>query len=341
MAVTGARRGGSDQSMATLTSTLPRAGDSPMRAWEPNFPPRMLLVVNPSATAVSPRLKNIVMYSLKGRYDLDFAETEGPSHATVLGRDAIGAGYDVVVSFGGDGTLNEVANGLAGSDVPLAVLPGGSTNVMCRTLGIPTDVIDATEQLLRMADGPQLRRIDLGSVNGRYFLFSSGVGIDAETVRWVDSRHGVKARRAYLWFAYSAISRYLLRYRGRPPLLVADVDGQRIEGISAFVQNSDPFTYFRNRPLQLAEEISLDSGSISLVVLKRGLTRDAFGATWRLFSPANVARHPQGASFTHVREARIEPAGTEPLPVQVDGDFIGNHGELVYRVHPEALTIAT
>jgi diacylglycerol kinase family enzyme len=301
----------------------------------------MLLVVNPKATAVSSRLKNIVMYSLKGRYDLDFIETEGPGHATQLGREAIGAGYDVVLSFGGDGTLNEVANGLVGSEVPLAMLPGGSTNVMCRMLGISTDVIDATEQVLRMADGPRLRRIDVGSVNGRYFLFSSGVGIDAETVRWVDSHHRVKAGRAYLWFAYSTISRYLLRYRGRPPLLVADVDGQRTEAISAFVQNSDPYTYFRNRPLAVGEEVGLDSGSMSLVVLKRGLMRDAFGVSWRLFSPANVARHPQGVSFTQVREARIEPAGAEQLPLQVDGDFIGDYGELVYRVHPAALTVVT
>jgi diacylglycerol kinase family enzyme len=341
MAVTGARRGGSDQGMATLTPTLPRTGATDLSAWQPSFPPRMLLVVNPKATAVSSRLKNIVMYSLKGRYDLDFVETEGPNHATELGREAVGGGYDVVVSFGGDGTLNETANGLAGSDVPLTMLPGGSTNVMCRMLGISTDVIDATEQLLRMADGPRLRRIDLGSVNGRYFLFSSGVGIDAETVRWVDSRRSVKARRAYLWFAYSAISQFLTRYRGRPPLLVADVDGQRVEGISAFVQNSDPFTYFRQRPLHVGEEIALDSKSISLVVLKRGLMRDALGATWRLFTPANVARHPQGVSYTHVSEALIEPVSGEPLPVQVDGDFIGNHEQLVYRVHPEALTVAT
>ena len=93
------------------------------------------------------------------------------------------------MAFGGDGTLNEAANGLAGSDVPLSVLPGRLTNVVCRMLGIPTDVVDATEHLLRLADGPHPRRIDLGSVNGRYFVSSSGVGLDAETARWVDERH--------------------------------------------------------------------------------------------------------------------------------------------------------
>ena len=325
-----------------FATTLPRPATGETSGWDPSYQPRMLLVVNPKATAVSNRLKNIVMYSLKGRYDLDFVETQGPNHATELGREAVRAGYDLVVTFGGDGTLNETANGLIGSEVPLAMLPGGSTNVMCRMLGISTDVIDATEQLLRMADGPHLRRIDLGSVNGRYFLFSSGVGIDAETVRWVDSRQNLKARRRLS----------VVRVLGDHPLPAAlpraglrcwspTSTASAFDGISAFVQNSDPFTYFRNRPLAVGEEIALDSGSISLVVLKRGLMRDALGAAWRLFTPANVARHPQGASFTHLREARIEPVGDERLPVQVDGDFIGDHGELVFRVHPQALTIAT
>ena len=341
MAVTPVGRGGSEQSMSALTTAPPRPAGAQATRWDPSSPPRLLLVVNPKATAVSSRLKNLVMYALRGRYELDFVETEGPNHATDLGREAVRAGYDLVVSFGGDGTLNETANGLAGSDVPLAMLPGGSTNVMCRMLGLPIDVIDATEHLLGMADGPRLRRIDLGSVNGRHFLFSSGVGLDAETVRWVDARHSVKARRAYMWFAYAAATRYMLRYRGRPPLLVSDVDGHRVEGISAFVQNSDPFTYFRNRALHVGEEIALDSGSLSLVVLKRGLMRDAFGATWRLFSPANVARHPQGVSFTRVHQALMEPAGDELLPVQVDGDYIGDYPALLYEAHPRALTVAT
>jgi diacylglycerol kinase family enzyme len=341
MAVTATGRGGSLKRMSALATAPPRPAAARTPSWEASSPPRLLLVVNPKATAVSNRLKTLVMYALRGRYDLDFVETEAPNHATELAREAVRQRYDLVVSFGGDGTLNETANGLAGSEVPLAMLPGGSTNVMCRMLGLPTDVIDATEHLLGMADGPRLQRVDLGSVNGRYFLFSSGVGLDAETVRWVDSRGSVKARRAYLWFAYSAITRYMLSYRARPPLLATDIDGRRVEGISAFVQNSDPFTYFRNRPLHVGEEIGLDTGCLSVVVLKRGLMRDAFGATWRLFTPANVARHPQGASFTRVSQALIEPADGEPLPVQVDGDYIGDHPALLYEAHPGALTLAT
>src|SRR3954451_20160723 len=101
---------------------------------------RMLVIVNPYATTVSDRLKNLVVYALQGRYDVEAIDTKAQGHATELCGEAAEAGYDVVVAFGGDGTVNEAANGLAGKDTPLTCLPGGSTNVYCRTLGIPNDV---------------------------------------------------------------------------------------------------------------------------------------------------------------------------------------------------------
>src|SRR6201987_1020622 len=113
---------------------------------------RMLVIVNPYATTVSDRLKNLVVYALRGSYQVQAVETEARDHATELCREGAREGYDVVVAFGGDGTVNEAANGLAGSETPLTCLPGGRTNVYCRMLGIPTDVVDATEHLLRIAD---------------------------------------------------------------------------------------------------------------------------------------------------------------------------------------------
>jgi diacylglycerol kinase family enzyme len=104
----------------------------------------MLMIVNPYATTVSDRLKNLVVYALQGRYEVEAIQTEAQNHAIEIARGARDGRYDVVVAFSGDGTLNEVANGLAGSDVPLTTLPGGSTNVVCRTLGIPNNVVDAT-----------------------------------------------------------------------------------------------------------------------------------------------------------------------------------------------------
>ena len=164
---------------------------------------RMLLVCNPYATAVSGRLKSLVAYALQGRYDVDAADTEGRDHATELARNAAADGYDAIAALGGDGTVNEAANGLVGSATALFPLPGGATNVYCRMLGISNDVVDATEHLLRVADAWRPRRVDLGTVNGRHFLFSSGYGLDAAVVRHVDAHPDRKARLRHWYYAWS------------------------------------------------------------------------------------------------------------------------------------------
>src|SRR6266581_652691 len=155
---------------------------------------RMLVIVNPYATTVSDRLKHLVVYALQGRYHVEAIDTEAKDHATEICRQAAQEGYDVVVAFGGDGTVNEAANGIVGSDTPLTVLPGGSTNVLCRTLGIPADVVDATEHLLGMADRFRPIRVDLAHAGERHFTFSAGVGLDAAVVQRVDAHPYRKAR---------------------------------------------------------------------------------------------------------------------------------------------------
>ena len=158
-------------------TALERAEDLAERLLPDRSPKRrMLVIVNPYATTVSDRLKNLVVYALQSRYSVEAIDTEKRDHATRICREAAREGYDVVVAFGGDGTVNEAANGLVGTDTPLTALPGGSTNVWARTLGIPNDVVDATEHLLRMADEFNPRPVDLGRVNGRHFVFSSGIG---------------------------------------------------------------------------------------------------------------------------------------------------------------------
>ena len=153
----------------------------------------MLIIVNPYATTVSDRLKNLVVHALQSRYEVTAFDTQRQGHATELVREAVDEGYDVVVAFGGDGTLNEAANGLAGTDVPLTHLPGGSTNVVCKMLGVPGEIVDATEHLLRMADAWEPRKIDLGRAAGRYFVASAGYGLDAAVTRAVDLKPAAQA----------------------------------------------------------------------------------------------------------------------------------------------------
>ena len=308
---------------------------------------RMLIVVNPYATTVSDRLKNLVVYALQGRYEVETVSTEAQDHATEICREARDHNHDVVVAFGGDGTLNEVANGLAGSGVPVSVLPGGSTNVVCRTLGIPNDVVDATEHLLALADEWAPRQIDLGKVDGRYFVFSCGVGIDATVVKRVDAHPRLKSRAGPYYYSWAAISAFYRRYIVRPVRLRVEIDGQRASaGITALAQNSDPFTYFASRPVRVCEGVAIDDGTLSLSVLRRAAQRDMPTLIPRLFSAKRpAARHRQIDHFDHVTEATLSSISqtrdgtTRPFPVQVDGDYIGEKTKLELSVSPGALTI--
>src|SRR6185503_1720569 len=128
------------------------------------------------------------------------------------------------------GTLNEVANGLAGTDVPVSVLPGGSTNVVCRTLGIPNDVVDATEHLLALADDWSPRKIDLGRADDRRFVFSCGVGVDATVVKRVDAHPKLKSRAGPYYYTWSAISAFYRQYMVKPVELRIEVGGRSSEG---------------------------------------------------------------------------------------------------------------
>jgi diacylglycerol kinase family enzyme len=306
----------------------------------------MLIIVNPYATTVSDRLKNLVVYALQGRYEVETVSTEAQNHATEIGREVRDHGYDIVVAFGGDGTLNEVANGLAGTDVPVGILPGGSTNVVCRTLGIPNDVVDATEHLLALADEWAPRKIDLGRMDDRAFVFSCGVGIDATVVRRVDAHPHLKSRAGHYYYTWAAISAFYRSYLVNPVRMRVEVDGQTVEGITALAQNSDPFTYFTNHPIRVCEGVSIDDGTLALAVLKRAAQRDVATLIPRLFSEKRPgARHRQIEHFEHITEASVTSVSEtsdgviRPFPVQVDGDYIGERNEIELGVDPGALTI--
>jgi diacylglycerol kinase family enzyme len=300
---------------------------------------RMLVIVNPYATTVSDRLKNLVVYALQSRYEVEAVDTEKRDHATRLCREAASEGYDVVVAFGGDGTVNEAANGLAGSETPLTCLPGGSTNVWCRTLGIPNDVVDATEHLLRIADDFRPRHVDLGRVNERLFVFSSGIGLDASVVERVDAHPYRKARLGPWYYTYAAVATFNRRYLLNPPRVRLRAGGRSVEAVTVIVQNSDPFTYFSRRPIRICEGAGLDTGTLSMGALKRATLLEAPTLIARLFSgrARTVQRHRQVQGLPDVTEARVESVDERSFPLQVDGDYIGEFDEVEYGVLPRGL----
>jgi len=301
---------------------------------------RMLIIVNPYATTVSDRLKNLVVYALQGRYEVDAIDTQARGHATELCKEAAREGYDVVVAFGGDGTVNEAANGLAGSDTPLSCLPGGRTNVYCRMLGIPTDVVDATEHLLRLADDWRPRRLDLAQVNERHFVFSAGVGLDARVVECVDSHPRLKARYGEWYYTAVGIRTFTRRYVIRPAKMEVTVGAGTVRGVTTIVQNGTPYTYFGDRPVNMGEGATLESGDLAGVVLERASPIDIPTVIWRALSQrARVARHRRVHAFTAMSGLSVRSVDGRPLPLQVDGDYIGEVHEARFGVTPRGIAV--
>ena len=308
-----------------LADTATIAAPAPLR--------RMLVVANPHATSMSPRIRQLVIDALRGRFKVETVETKRKGHAIELCREAAAEGYDIVVAFGGDGTVNEAANGLAGSQTTLTCLPGGATNVYCRMLGIPTEVVDATEHLLRLADAWRPRAVDLARVNDRWFTFSAGAGLDASVVERVDRHPHLKARFGPWYFAGAAASTFLESYVVNAPRVVASAGGRETRGVSVFVQNAQPYTYFRRRPVRLAAGTHLQSGDLSGVVLERANALDLPTIAFRLLARrARVGRHRRVHAFDGLAGLRVRSADERPVPVQVDGDYVGTYEEAAFSV---------
>jgi diacylglycerol kinase family enzyme len=302
---------------------------------------RMLVIVNPVATTMSARLRNLVIAALHGRYEVEAIDTQARGHATDLCREAAHEGYDVVVSFGGDGTVNEVANGLAGGATPMTCLPGGATNALCKMLGIPGDIVDATEHVLGLADDWRPRRIDLGTVNGRAFTYSSGFGLDASVVKRIEASPELKRHRLReYFFVYAAVETVLRHYVRNPPRMDVEVDGQTTRAIATIVQNGAQFTYLDDKPIFIAEGGGLDSGSLAGVALRGVKPRDIPAIALRLLSSKRtVVGQRQIHAFSGVDGLRCVSADGRAIPLHVDGDHVGDVTEAVFGVRPGVLGV--
>jgi len=303
---------------------------------------RMLVIINPAATKMSDRLKNLVVYALQGRYDVTTIDTTHKGHAIELCREASSKHYDVVVAFGGDGTVNECANGLIGTDTALTCLPSGSNNVVAKLLGIPTDIVDATEHLLHLADAWDPRTVDLGVVNGRYFTFAAGMGLDASVVERVDQKPAMKRRFGAWYFTEKAVATFMRRYVVNAPKLTVEIDGSpELGGVSVFFQNGEPYTYFKTRPINLTPGAKLDSGVLTGVVLTRANPVDVPTVLVRALTEASIPAHRRVESFDAAREVVIRSADGRPVPWQVDGDHVADDDVVRVTVRPGALRVVS
>ena len=298
---------------------------------------RILLIVNSFASSVTPRNTVLVHEHLAKHHDVQVVETNERGHATRFAQDAASRGLDAVVGFGGDGTLNEIATGLAGSDTALAMLPGGSTNVFVRTLGVANDPMVALTQLMAGIDRNEIERVSLGQANGRYFTFHAGIGYDAAVVEQVERRSSLKRVVGQPLFAYSALHSWFKSYDRKYPHFTMNIDGRAIpNGFFSVVLNTNPYTFVGKHPIHLSSAASLEKKLV--VVTFRKMTTPLMLKTLYSALRRGGLETSSGIDIaTDVEHVKIEfPA---PFPYQLDGDYLGDTTSIDIKHCPEALRL--
>jgi diacylglycerol kinase family enzyme len=300
---------------------------------------RLLVIANPHASTTTGALLHEVVGILATRHRVDPVLTTHRGHAIELCRTAVGERYDAVVVLGGDGTINEAANGVAGSGTALAPLPGGATNVYTRMLGIPRDVLQAAEQLADWRDLRE-RSVDLGRINDRWFTFAAGVGLDASVVERVDRHPRRKARWGPWFFAGVGLSVFLGRYVRGAPRLEVHAAGRHLPAVSVLMQNGKHYTYFGERPITLVRDAGLQSGDLSGVALTRADGRDLIPVLWRALSGRRqVIEHPGVEPLRVDAGMLVRSVDGRPAPIHVDGDHVGAVLEARLTLAPAALRV--
>jgi diacylglycerol kinase family enzyme len=303
---------------------------------------RVLLVVNPAASSVSARVRASVEEILRNAGPTEIVETARRGHATELARDAVGAGFDVVAVLAGDGTLNEAGGGLVGSTVALAPLPGGSTNVFARTIGVAYAPADAARQLVASLGPDARRRIGVGearapSAPARPFLFHLGVGFDAAVIRRMEARAHLKRHLAHPAFAATTVTTWLRHYDRARPIRFAAGDGTVAIGPYAVISNSDPYAYVGRRPLRIAPGASLDR-ALAVTVLTTLRARVVARAAASAVGHAEfLTTSPEVVQV--VDASTVTVTADQPFPWQVDGDYLGEVDRLDVVYRPDALTL--
>jgi diacylglycerol kinase family enzyme len=307
---------------------------------------RAVLVVNPKATATTAAGRDVLAHALASQVKLEVVETDYRGHAMAAAAQAAVDGVDLVVAHGGDGTVNEVVNGLlaggvSGSGPKLGIVPGGSANVFARALGLPRHPIEAAHQLLLAIAEGRGRTVGLGRVMdddlpGRWFTFSAGVGWDADVVADVDRKRGKRASPAL--YARVAVAEYLRPSQGKQRLTVELPGEEPVSDLRlVFVSNTDPWTYLGSRAIHLNRGCAFETGlglfalrSLHLPTVLRHL-RQAVGGKGETRGRKLLRRDDV---------ERIRVTSEEPVRVQCDGDLIGERTSVEFMSVPRALTVA-
>jgi len=300
---------------------------------------RVLLLVNATASSVTAPKRVLIRKRLAERHVVEVAETSRRGHATRLARAAANDGFDVVAVLAGDGTLNEAADGLAGTTTALAPLPGGSTNVYARTLGYPTDALAATAKLMASLDRGAFERIGLGRVDARHFLFHVGLGFDAAVIRRVERYGELKRYASHPLHVVAAFETWFRHFdRTKPRFDITLGGGERIESVYfAIVSKTSPYTYLGPRPLHVARDAGLHT-RLALTAFTRLDIATLLGGAGSAMGRGRFLRSHRGIVHRHDL-ASLHVEGHGPFPYQVDGDDLGDAARLAIAYEPDTLTI--
>jgi diacylglycerol kinase family enzyme len=309
---------------------------------------RALLVVNPAATTTSARVRDVISTALASDLKLEVATTEYRGHARDLARRAAEGGeVQLVVSLGGDGTVNEIVNGLLhhGPDpdaLPrLAVVPGGSTNVFARALGLPNDAVEATGALLDALRAGSSRTVGLGRASGtpgtedegvpaRWFTFCAGLGFDAGVVGRVEQQRELGKRSTHALYLRQVARQFMGDPHRRHGTITLELpasgsaeDTGPVEGLmTAIICNTSPWTYLGNRPVYASPEASFDTALDVLGVTKMSaLSGTRYAAQLLRSTPERGPRGKHTVSLHDLTDFTLHSQA--PLPFQVDGDHLG------------------
>ena len=298
---------------------------------------RARLIVNPTATGVTPALIERVAAALAPVCQVERIATQRPGHARELAAES---GCDLVVAMGGDGTANEVANGLP-SGVPAGFLPAGASSVFARQLGFPHHPLKAARLLAGAIAADSVRPVGLGELDGRLFTFAAGIGLDAEAIRRVEqarTRRGGRGRPGDLRVVAAALAGLARDGFTLPERMTVAGAGGRVRAGYLAVANQHPYTYFGRLAVRVAPRASFATGLdvVAVAALRR---RDL----WRL--PVYALLWPRHATAGDSRVAYlhdvdlVEVTCDRPLPAQIDGEYLGlvERCRIAYR--PGAISV--
>ena len=294
--------------------------------------------MNSFASSVTAKNTVAVHQRLSERHEVQVVETNRRGHATRFAQDAAERGIDVVVAYGGDGTLNEVATGLATTNTALAVLPGGSTNVFARTLGMPNDALQAVELIVDALDRNDISPIGLGKANGRFFTFHTGLGYDAAVVKFVEKRASLKRYVGHPLFVLAALKTFFVDFdRKSAHFSLEFADGTHVHsGYFSIVMNTNPYTYLGKRPLDIAPSTSLSTG-LSVVTFTSMKATHVLRTLASALRGGGVKPQPWLDIRTDVRS--VTATNDRAFAYQLDGDYLGDIQKIEFEYVPNALRL--